>query len=108
MSSPNSDPFATVFGNARGGALERHAWRRINAVIGGCVPGGPWPYSWYALVDPKTLEHDDSFERLESAQFINLEMRSGRMLIVGMSGAVAERSLGRIDPHGHDIESGSG
>jgi hypothetical protein len=68
---------------------------------------GPSPYRWYALVDPVTLEHDDSFERAQSALAINNEHHRGRMLIVGMGDAYDSESRGHINPRGHVIDPAS-
>ena len=89
------DRFVSIFGSGRGGGVKREN------PVPGCVIAGPKPYSWYALVDPRTLEHADSFQSLEVARLVNHDHHQWQMLIVGMSGAVATRSLGRIDPCGH-------
>ena len=97
MLSVLADQFAALFGLGRGGGTPRHR------PVPGCLIAGPLPYRWYALVDPRTLEHEDSFQTLESARHINDQQHQCQMLIVGMSGEVATKGLGRIDPHGHDL-----
>ena len=87
--------FDSLFGPGRGGGVAREN------PVPGCVIAGPQPYSWYALVDPSTLDHVDSFRSLESARLINHDRYQGQMLTVGMSGKMPARSLGRIDPAGH-------
>ena len=62
------------------------------------ISSGPAPYTWYALVDPETLEHVDSFRGMESAVYINSGYYGGKMLVVGMCGETATKSLGRINP----------